>query len=109
MVYGAALCLITTTGLSTSYDTPADHFMLLRARMYECNALKAASRAEGDGVVGRLAGVARPEGGTRGLVISVRVRVRAAFLCKHQVARSALRLARTDGAYETPSGEKKTH
>ena len=45
-----------------------------------------ASRAEGDGVVGRLARVARPESSPRGLVVRVRVRVRAAFLCKNTTA-----------------------
>ena len=48
--------------------------------------LVTASRAEGDGVVGRLARVARPERSSRGLVVRVRVRVRAAFLCKNPTA-----------------------
>ena len=40
-----------------------------------------ASRAEGDGVVGGEARVAGPESSARGLVVGVRVRVRAVALC----------------------------
>ena len=55
------------------------------------------SRAEGDGVVGRLARVARPERSARGLVVRVRVRVRAVAL-EVRVVVHAGRGARRRGA-----------
>ena len=44
------------------------------------------SRAEGDGVVGLLVGVARPERGAARLVVRVHVRMRAGLLYKYAIA-----------------------
>ena len=42
---------------------------------------RCSGRAERDGVIGALVGIASPEGGTTALVVGVRVRVGAVVLC----------------------------